>query len=168
MCSIDGGGRAAGGARVRAAGDGAPTMRLRIASDDLDVARRRAGTLVNLEYAGRRLARDRIEFAPTKAKYLRLSWSAHQPSSTSAVAGEVGDRAVEMPRQCARRLVRRSRKRGDHEFDLGGAFPVNRIAIELPERNSVVPAELFRVRRRRTRGCQSRRRLLSAAAWAAK
>ena len=36
-------------------------------------------TLVDLEYAGQRLTRDRVEIAPTKAKYLRLSWTAGRP-----------------------------------------------------------------------------------------
>src|SRR5258708_20407513 len=31
----------------------------------------------------------------------------------------------------------------EYQFDLGGALPVDRIAIELPELNSVVPAQLL-------------------------
>jgi hypothetical protein len=127
---------------------GASTMRLRIdASDDLATWRPVVadGTLVNLEYAGRRLFRDRIEFAPTKAKYLRLSWPAHQPvHAFSSVSGEFADRAVAMPRQWRGVSGSAAAQRdGDYEYDLAGAFPVDRIAIELPERNSVVPAQLL-------------------------
>jgi hypothetical protein len=32
---------------------------------------------------------------------------------------------------------------GEYEFDLGGSFPIDRVAIDLPEINAVVPAELL-------------------------
>jgi hypothetical protein len=103
------------------------------------------GTLLNLEYAGRHLVRDRIEFPPTKAKYFRLSWPARAPAiEFESVRGEIGDRPVEAPRQWRSAAgVPIAEKPGDYEYDLGGTFPADRITIELPERNSVVPAQLF-------------------------
>jgi hypothetical protein len=127
---------------------GAATMRLKVdASDDLAAWRRVVSdaTLVNLEHAGRRLTRDRIEFAPTQAKYLRLSWSVGRPAiDFTAVSGEFGDRAVEAARQWREATgTTVADREGEYEFDLLGAFPVDRIELLLPEQNSVVPAQLL-------------------------
>jgi hypothetical protein len=125
-----------------------PTMRLSIeASDDLASWRTVIGNapLVNLEYAGRRLTRDRIEFAPVKAKYLRVVWRASEPLiDFTAVSGERGDRAIDAARQW-REITGTAvaGKEGDYEYDLGGAFPIDRIGVDLAEINSVVPAQLF-------------------------
>ena len=124
------------------------TMRLSVeASNDLVAWRMLAANapLVNLEYAGRRLTRDRIEFAPVKAKYLRLGWRASEPLiEFTAVSGERGERAIDAARQL-REIVGTAiaGKEGDYEYDLGGTFPVDRIGIDLAEINSVVPAQLF-------------------------
>ena len=125
-----------------------PTMRLSIeASDDLVAWRTLVASapLVNLEYAGRRLTRDRIDFAPTKAKYLRLGWRASEPRiQFGAVSGEPGERTVDAAREW--REVAGSAvagKDGEYEYDTGGAFPIDRIGLDLPEVNSVVPAQLL-------------------------
>jgi len=127
---------------------GAPTMRLRIdASDDLAVWHSLASdaVLVNLEYDGRRLVRDRVDIPPTRSKYLRLSWTADAPAiEFTAVGGEFAERVVESPRQW--RTVSGAAV-ADHEsefeYDLGGAYPVDRIDVMLAEPNSVVPAEIL-------------------------
>jgi len=126
---------------------GATTMRMAVdASDDLAVWRSVStdATLVNIEYGGQRLTRNRIEFAPVKAKFLRLAWTASLPVvEFSAVSGEYGDRAVETPRQW--RAVAGARvadREGDFEYDLGGAFPVDRIAVDLATPNTILPATL--------------------------
>ncbi len=130
------------------AASGIATMHLRIdASDDLAAWRTVVAdaTLVNLEYAGRRLTRDRIEFAPTKAAYLRLSWSLAQPAMAfTAVSGEPGDRTVEAARQW-REAVCMPVKDAESDFDcdLGGPFPVDRVTMKLGEVNSIVPVQLF-------------------------
>jgi hypothetical protein len=89
--------------------------------------------------------RDRIELPATKAKYLRLSWAADQaPLELVGARFEYAERVVETTRQW--REVAGSpiaAHDGDYEFDLAGAFPVDRIAIDLPEINSVVPAQLY-------------------------
>jgi hypothetical protein len=62
----------------------------------------------------------------------------------TAVSGERGDRAVDAVRQW--REIAGSAvagKDGDFEYDLGGAFPIDRIAVDLAEINSVVPSQLF-------------------------
>jgi len=126
---------------------GATTMRLAIAaSDDLAAWRNIAGdaTLVNIEYAGQRLTRNRIEIAPIKAKYLRLSWVPDRPViEFGAVSADFGERAVETPRQWRSAVGKPvSDHEGDFEYDLGGAFPVDRIAVDLATPNSIVPATL--------------------------
>ena len=127
---------------------GAPTMHLRVdASDDLASWRPVASdaVLVDLEYGGRRLVRDRIEIPPTRAKYLRLSWASGQPViDFTAVSGEAAERVVESPRQW--RVAAGSpvpEHEGEFEYDLGGAFPVDRIDVGLAEPNSVVPTQIL-------------------------
>jgi Protein of unknown function (DUF3999) len=127
---------------------GPPTMHVRVdASDDLANWRTVVtdATLVNLEYAGRRLTRDRVEFPPTKAGYFRLSWSPGRPAMEfTSVKGEFGDRAVEVPRQWREVICTPAPSaESDFECDLGGPFPVDRVAVDLAQVNSVVPAQFF-------------------------
>ena len=116
------------------------------AGDDLASWRSLADApLIDLEYSGRRLTRDRIEFPATKAKYLRLSWAAGQPS-VELTGARVGarQRVIEPPRRWTEAGgAPVPEHAGDYEFDLGGAFPVDRVVIDLPEINSVVPAQLL-------------------------
>lgn len=114
--------------------------RLRIdASDDLDrwqtvVA---DAPLLALEFNGRRLTRDRIDVRPLRTRYLRITWLAATGPELTAVDGVVGDRLVERPRR-----VRKAPGTADGDafvFDLGAALPVDRVALELPEVNTVVP-----------------------------
>ncbi len=126
---------------------GATTMRFAIdASDDLAVWRNVStdATLVSIEYAGQRLTRNRVEFAPIKAKFLRLSWGADRPViEFGAVSGEYGERTVDTPRQWRGATgTRVADHEGDFEYDLGGAFPVDRIVVDLATPNSIVPATL--------------------------
>ena len=125
---------------------GPATMRVAIAaSDDLASWRGIAdATLVNLEYAGQRLRRNRVEFAPVKAKYLRLSWSPNVPPIPfGEVSGEFGERSLEAPRQWQTAAgVRVADHEGDYEYDLGGAFPVDRIALDLAAPNSILLTSL--------------------------
>jgi hypothetical protein len=123
-------------------------MHLRIdASDDLLAWRRVVadGTLVDLVYAGRRLIRDRVDFAPTKASYFRVSWAAERPAMAfSAISAEPGERTVEPARQWREAVgTPVANAAGDYAFDVGGPFPVDRVALKLAELNSVVPAQLF-------------------------
>ncbi|MCC6196743.1 MAG: DUF3999 domain-containing protein [Burkholderiales bacterium] len=126
----------------------ASSMRMRIdAGDDLAAWRTvdRDATLVNLVHDGQRLTRDRVDFAPTKAKYLRLSWTPGRPViEFTAVTGERGERMVEPPREWRAVAGTPVKDRpGDYEYDLGGAFPVDRIAVDLTVPNSIVPVSVF-------------------------
>jgi hypothetical protein len=127
---------------------GASSMRLRIdASDDLATWRtiESGATLVDLTHDGQRLVRDRVEFPPVKAKYLRVSWAPGRPViDFRAVNGEFGERPVEANREWrAVTGVAVKDRPGEFEYDAGGAFPVDRIAIDLPAVNSIVPVSML-------------------------
>jgi hypothetical protein len=122
--------------------------RIRVeSSEDLNQWRTLVGDapLLDLEYDGRHLLRDRIELRQVPARYLRISWAAQaQPLQLNAVRAEFGDRVLETPRQWAEASgTAVIDKENEYQFDLGGALPVDRIAIELPEVNSVAPAQLL-------------------------
>jgi hypothetical protein len=127
---------------------GAPVMHLRIDGSD-DLASWRSvvpdATLVNLEYEGRRLTRDRIDLPPTRARYLRLSWVPGRPAiAFTGVTGEFAERVVESPRQWRDASPSPVPDHpGEFEYDLGGGFPIDRIDVRLAETNSIVPAEVL-------------------------
>src|SRR5262249_23292193 len=124
------------------------STRVRIeASDDLERWRPLAADapLLDLQYAGRRLTRDRVELALVQPKYLRLSWPAGtSPVALNAVRVEFGERVVEAARQWSEATgTAMDGKENEYEFDLDGAYPIDRIGIDLPEVNAVVPGELL-------------------------
>ena len=97
-------------------------------------------TLVALQHDGQRLTRDRVELPPTKAKYLRVVVAA-RPACIDfrAVNGEFGERPVERRANGVRVSGTTVPDReGDFEYDLGGPFPIDRVAS---------------TSRRRTRSC---------------
>lgn len=116
------------------------------ASDDLrhwqTVARDAA--VVRFESGGQRLEQLRIEFPARKAKYLRLSWPARdRPIELRSFAVEPGAAVIETERkwkQIAATSVKG--KPNEHELDLGGQFPVDRIRIALPHPNTIASIEL--------------------------
>jgi hypothetical protein len=127
---------------------GGMNTRIRVeTSDDLSLWRTLVGEapLLDLEYDGRHLLRDRVEFRQVSARYLRISWPTTQaPLQLNAARAEFADRVLETPRQWAEALgATVVDNENEYQFDLGGALPVDRIAIELPELNSVVPAQLL-------------------------
>jgi hypothetical protein len=126
---------------------GGMNTRIRVeTSEDLNQWRTLVGDapLLDLEYEGRHLLRDRVEFRQAPAKYLRISWPGQAPPQFHGVLAEFGDRVLEAPRQWTE--VPGSAvvdNENEYQFDLGGALPVDRVAIDLPELNSVVPAQLL-------------------------
>ena len=123
------------------------TMQVRVeASDDLAAWHSVvAAPLVELEFGGRRLTRDRIELPSVSAKYLRLSFDARGPApELASVRGEFADRAVEAPRQWREVAGTADPEHANaYTFDLGGTFPVDRITLALAEQNTVAPAQVF-------------------------
>jgi hypothetical protein len=116
------------------------------ASEDLASWRMLApdAPLLDLSYAGRRLLHNRVELTANKPKYLRLSWPAGAVPALSAVLAEFGESIQESPRRWSEATgVPVADRENEYEFDLGAVFPVDRVAIDLPEVNAVVPGELF-------------------------
>jgi hypothetical protein len=98
-----------------------------------------------VEFGGRRLSRDRVDLAPGPSRYLRLATEPGQPPLEIAGArGEFADRLIDPARQ-SRKVegVADKANSGEYVFDLGGALPVDRIALDLPEINTVVPAQIY-------------------------
>ncbi|TLD46447.1 MAG: hypothetical protein FAZ92_01300 [Accumulibacter sp.] len=101
--------------------------------------------VLRLAAGGQRLERLRIEFAPRRAKYFRLSWAAGSPAlQLAAVGGEPAATLLEVPRQWQQVAGSADRDAaGSYRFDLGGQFPADRLRLLLPQANSVAAVELL-------------------------
>jgi hypothetical protein len=131
------------GLTIRLPDAGDVNARMRVdASDDLASWRTVAASapLLSLTYDGRRLTRDRIEFGPLRARYLRLTWLTPGPPALERVEGEFGSQVIEPPRRMRKAAgVPESESPNAFVFDLRGVLPVERLTLELPELNTVVP-----------------------------
>ena len=98
-----------------------------------------------ISHAGRRLERKAIEFRGQQAKYLRLMWNdPAQALALTRVEGLPTEKYSSPPRawkQVTATPV--AGKPGDYEFDMGGHFPLERLAFELPQENTVVPVRIL-------------------------
>ena len=117
------------------------------ASDDLSAWRTVAAQapLLSLQHNGASLEQRRVEFAPRKPKYFRISWSGMpQGARLDALRAEPGEASVDVARQWETALGHASaEKPGDYVFDLQGQFPVDRARLELPQQNTVAQVQLF-------------------------
>ena len=133
------------GLTIRLQGAGDVNARMRVdASDDLASWRTVVATapLLSLAYDGRRLVREKIEFGPLRARYLRLTWLTPVPAALERVEGDVGSQMLEPPRRLRRAVgVPESENPNAFVFDLGSVLPADRLALELPELNTVVPVD---------------------------
>ena len=114
------------------------------ASEDLSTWRQIVDRvpLMELNFAGHQLRRDTIEFAsPVHAKYYRLRFDSVKYEISSAEAFLRGN-IPELPRRTIAVVGRESAKH-EYEFDLGGVFAVDRVAVQLPQINTLVPVEFF-------------------------
>lgn len=122
------------------------SVRVRLeASDDLAnwTIIQTDAALLNLNFAGQRLLRQRIEFTPRKAKYFRLSWSGGELPSLKRALVEPTDTQIEVERRWYSTHAIAGAKPGEYTFDLGGVLPLDRIRIDLPEHNTLVQAEFW-------------------------
>ena len=122
--------------------------RIRIeASDTLDSWRvvSAAAPVANLHSNGQRLLEQRVGFAPTKARYWRLSWSGSAaPFVLSAVLAEPAKQAAEAHHNSFKAAAVAARAAaGEFAYDLGANLPVDRLNLELPDINTVVDVELL-------------------------
>ena len=123
---------------------GTQVVRVRVeASDDLKSwSALGGGPIVRLENEGRTLTQPKVEFAPRKAKYLRLTWDA-QGFVVKRVQGIREEIEKPIPRET--RLVKGARGEKPDEllFDLGARLPVEAVRLVPATVNDVVAATLF-------------------------
>jgi Protein of unknown function (DUF3999) len=101
--------------------------------------------LVSLASGGARLEQLRVEVPARKTKYLRVSWPGRGAAvELAGLDAEPGEAIVDAPRQWKHVTVASVKDRsGEHEVDLGGHFPVDRLRIALPHPNTVASLEIL-------------------------
>lgn len=126
------------------AGAGTQVVNVRVESSDdlkgwMSVA---SAPVVKLEAAGRVLQQPRIEFAPRKAKYFRMTWDA-AGFALDNVRAEGAPETKAAPRTVRTVPGIATGKPDEFQFDLGARLPVEALRIVPAETNSVVSASLF-------------------------
>ena len=101
--------------------------------------------IANLGAGANRLIERRIEFAPAHAKYWRLTWADRSaPFALTGAQGEPAQDRVELARATLMlSALVEPQAPGEFAFDTAAQVPVDRVAIELPEANTVVQAEIL-------------------------
>lgn len=129
-----------------AAADGGVNTRVGVeASDDLKSWRTVASgaPLLDLQFAGQRLQQQGIVLERVQARYYRLLF-AGPPVTLSGVTATLVPDTPEAPRRTqtvqGRALPGQS---NEFQFDLGAMLPVDRVAFELPQVNTVAPVVLL-------------------------
>jgi Protein of unknown function (DUF3999) len=129
--------------------DGAPEYTGRLSlevSDDLAAWRSliAAAPIANLRANGQTLIENRVEFAPTKAKFWRLSWLGMAPNfELTNVLAEPAASPTEPDRASLDvGSVADPKNPREYTFDLSAHPPVSRLNVLLPEANSVIDVEL--------------------------
>jgi hypothetical protein len=104
-----------------------------------------AAPIANLRAGQTRLIERRVELAGVRAKFWRLSWNgAAAPFDILSVMAEPARDRVDVARESFAVPGRGvANKPGEFEFDLGARPPVDRVNLELPERNTIVGVALF-------------------------
>ena len=131
---------------VHAPGDYAGRVRVEASVDlarwDTIVA---AAPLLSLEQAGAKLEQRRVEFAPRKTKYLRISWMGlPAEAQLTGVLAEPSESPVALTRLWdAVAGVAVADKPGEYSFDFQGHFPLDRLRLGLPEPNTLVQVEIL-------------------------
>jgi hypothetical protein len=117
------------------------------ATDDLSAWRviLPGAAVANLGPQADRLIERRIEFAPVRAKYWRLTWiDGPAPFVLTGAQGEPAQDVVELARASEVLSAHADPKRpGEFEFDTEARLPVDRLGLKLSELNSVVQAEVL-------------------------
>jgi hypothetical protein len=126
------------------AGAGTQVVHVRVESSDTlkawgSVA---SSPVVKVEAAGRALQQPRIEFAPRKAKYFRMTWDA-AGFVLDSVRAEGAPETKTAPRAVRTVPATATGKPDEFQFDLGARLPVEALRIVPAETNSVVSASLF-------------------------
>jgi Protein of unknown function (DUF3999) len=103
-----------------------------------------AAPIANLHADGQTLVENRLEFAPTKAKFWRLSWLGLAPSfELTSLLAEPAASPTEPDRASLEvNGVTDPKNSREFTFDLSGHPPVSRVNVLLPDPNSVMDVEL--------------------------
>lgn len=100
------------------------------------------GTVVSLEHEGRKLSQTRLEMAPRKAKYLRIT-SRTDGFALTGLQLEIVKAAPEPGMHTLTVGGRTLDKPGEFAYDLQAAVPVARLQLLLPEANAVAPVSFL-------------------------
>jgi len=101
--------------------------------------------LARLTFGGYQLNQNRVELPSVKHKYLRVTWPDDQAPLESLVliaepaASIIAARRVWQPVAGAAA----SGKAGEYIYDLGGAFPFDRLRVELPQVNTLAQSQIL-------------------------
>jgi hypothetical protein len=104
-----------------------------------------AAPVANLHSGAGRLVEQRVELAPTKAKYWRLSWvGPAAPFVLTSVLAEPAGQNVDARHTSLDVSAAQSKKApGEFEYDVSARLPVDRVNLDLPDINTVVDVELL-------------------------
>jgi Protein of unknown function (DUF3999) len=100
--------------------------------------------IANLRASGQSLIENRVTFAPTQAKFWRLTWLGVPPTfDLNTVLAEPATSAVEPAREFLDVVgIRDATNAQEYGFDLGAHPPVSRLNVLLPDLNTVIDVEL--------------------------
>ncbi len=94
--------------------------------------------ITNLHANGLSLVANRIEVAPTHAKFWRLSWLTSTPAfELSGVTAQTADRPAPLYASLDADGMRDAADTRSYTFDVGAPVPVYRLNLVLPETNSM-------------------------------
>jgi hypothetical protein len=97
-----------------------------------------------LEHKGARLERSRVELKGSKAKYLRVSFSAVPRNFVlREVRLELRPADAERQREWLSLGGKEGKERGELVFDSEGHFPVDRLRVALPQPNTVAEVQFL-------------------------
>lgn len=105
---------------------------------------RHKATLANMNYAGRQLINKEIEFPAVDAGYLRVERLSGGPFPVLQSATlHFPEQTDEQPRQWFQVRALEPDQADEYLFDTGGRFPVERINLKLPQRNTLISGVLL-------------------------
>jgi hypothetical protein len=105
--------------------------------------------LLKVNYNGSTLSQDRIDLPGTHARYLRLHWLDGAPYVDSmdteiVAAGTDPVQRFDTQREWREGITAYAGpKAGEYFFTTGGAYPVDRLRLSLPQPNTVAPAVVY-------------------------
>jgi hypothetical protein len=101
--------------------------------------------IMSLTHGGHRLEQKTVAFGPRRVKYLRLTWpqEAVAPEFTAVMGLPVEESAPPARAWKEVTAMPDPRRSGDYLVDLGGVFPVDRLAIRLPQENAIAPVQIL-------------------------